>query len=131
MINETLLAVWAPRVLSLLRIITGLLFIQHGLTKHFGWPGTSPPNFQVVSLIGLAGAIEIVGGALLTVGLFTRVAAFIMSGEMAVAYFMAHAPRAFMPMSNGGTSAILYCFIFLYIAFAGGGPWGIDGARRE
>ncbi len=129
MIPETTLAAWAPRMLSVLRIITALLFLQHGLTKFFGFPGPSPANFQALSLIGLAGAIEIVGPLLLAAGLFTRLAAFIMSGEMAFAYFIGHAPASFYPLVNRGEGAILFCFIFLYIAIAGGGPWGIDGAR--
>ena len=134
MINDAMLAVWAPRMLSVLRIMTALLFLQHGLSKFFAWPGAAPANFQAMSLIGLAGAIELVGGALLAVGLFTRIAAVIMSGEMAVAYFQSYAPKAFFPVINGGAPAALFCWIFFYLAFAGGGPWSLDalivGASR-
>jgi putative oxidoreductase len=122
---------WAERVLGLLRIMAGLLFLQHGLTKMFGFPGTRPPTFEFISLSGLSGAIEFVGGALVAAGLFTRVAAFIMSGEMAVAYFMAHEPRGFFPLLNGGELAILYCFVFLYLAFRGGGAWSLDRRRAK
>lgn len=126
---------WSPRVLSLLRIITGLLYLEHGTAKFFQFPHV--PMFdgmQVVSILGLAGALELVGGALLIVGLFTRPVAFILSGQMAVAYFMAHAPRGFFPILNQGELAILYCFIFLYLAAAGGGAWSADEAlsrKRE
>jgi len=116
---------WAPHVLSILRIVVALLFLQHGLSKLFGFPQpmAPPPMF---TMIWFAGAIELVGGALLTLGLFTRVAAFIMSGEMAIGYFLAHAPRGFFPILNGGDPAILYCFIFLYLVFASPGPWSLD-----
>jgi putative oxidoreductase len=124
-------SVWAERVLSLLRIMAGLLFLQHGLTKMLGFPGTRPPTFEYISLSGLSGLIEFVGGAMVAAGLFTRVAAFVMSGEMAVAYFMAHEPRGFFPLLNGGELAILYCFVFLYLAFAGGGAWSLDRRRGK
>jgi putative oxidoreductase len=130
MIDDATLAKWTPRVLSLLRIMAGLLFLQHGLSKYFGWPGSAPANFQMMSLMGLAGLIELVGGVTLALGLFTRISAFIMSGEMAVAYFMGHAGNSFFPIVNRGEGAILFCFIFLYIAFAGGGCWSVDNARR-
>ena len=119
--------IWSDRALSVLRIITALLFLQHGLAKHFGFPHVA--NFdklQVFSLLGLAGAIEIVGSVLLLVGLFPRPVAFIMSGEMAVAYFMSHAPRGFFPILNGGELAVLFCFVFLFFAIAGGGAWSLD-----
>jgi putative oxidoreductase len=124
---------WRPQVLSILRIVVGLLFLQHGLQKWFDIPVPSPAfaNIQLLSLIGLAGCIEIIGGALVTVGLFTRYAAFITSGEMAVAYFWAHAPRAFAPIVNNGSLAVLYCFVFLYLVFAGGGPWSADAVWRK
>ena len=124
---------WRPQVLSILRIVVALLFLQHGLQKWFGIPVPNPAfaDIQLLSLIGIAGCIEIIGGALVTVGLFTRYAAFIMSGEMAVAYFWAHAPRAFAPIVNGGELAILYCFVFLYLVFAGGGPWSADAVWRK
>jgi putative oxidoreductase len=116
---------WAPHVLSILRIVVALLFLQHGLSKLFGFPQpmAPPPMF---TMIWFAGVIELVGGVLVTLGLFTRVAAFIMSGEMAIGYFLAHAPRSFFPALNGGDPAILYCFVFLYLVFAGAGPWSLD-----
>ncbi len=115
----------APHVLSILRIMMALLFLQHGLSKLFGFPQAMAPR-PMFTMIWFAGAIELAGGALLTLGLFTRVAAFIMSGEMAIAYFLVHAPRAFFPILNGGDPAILYCFVFLYLVFAGPGPWSLD-----
>jgi len=119
--------VWSERALSVLRIITALLFLQHGLAKFIGFPHVASfDNLQLFSLLGLAGVIEIVGSLLLLVGLFTRPAAFIMSGEMAVAYFMAHAPRSFFPIQNQGELAALYCFVFLFFAVAGGGSWSLD-----
>jgi putative oxidoreductase len=119
--------IWSDRALSVLRIVAALLFLQHGLAKHFGFPHVANfDNLQTFSLVGFAGFIEIVGGLLLLVGLFTRPAAFIMSGEMAVAYFMAHAPRGFFPILNGGELAVLYCFVFLFFAIAGGGSWSLD-----
>ena len=130
MINDAKLAAWAPQMLSVLRIMAAALFLQHGLSKFFGFPAPSPANFQAMSLLGVAGTIEVVGSVLLGLGLFTRIAAFIMSGEMAFAYFMGHAPSSFYPLVNRGEGAILFCFLFLYIALAGGGPWGIDAARN-
>jgi putative oxidoreductase len=119
---------WSPHVLSILRIIAGLLFFEHGLQKLLGFPdGATVP---LMSLPGFAGLIELIGGALVIVGLFTRIAAFIMSGEMAFAYFMAHAPQASMPIENGGEPAILYCFVFFYLVFAGPGPWSVDAMMR-
>ena len=118
---------WSPRMLSILRVVVGLDFLQHGLAKYFGFPHVAAfDNLQVFSLLGLAGALEIVGSILVILGLFTRPAAFILSGEMAVAYFMAHAPRAFYPLINQGELAVIYCFVFLYLAFAGGGAWTLD-----
>ncbi|HEX3861601.1 MAG TPA: DoxX family protein [Stellaceae bacterium] len=120
--------VWEPRFLSILRIIVGLLFLQHGLAKIFGFPPL--PNhapYQLFTLVpGVAGILEAGGGALVALGLFTRPAAFILSGEMAAAYFMAHAPRGFFPLLNGGEGAVLYCFVFLYFVAAGGGAWSLD-----
>ena len=119
--------VWSERALGVLRIVTALLFLQHGLAKHFGFPHVASfDNLQVMSLVGVAGLIEIVGSVLLLIGLFTRPAAFIMSGEMAVGYFMVHAPKSFFPILNAGDSAVLYCFVFLYFVFAGGGAWALD-----
>ena len=115
----------APYLLSILRIVAGLLFLEHGLSKLFGFPQSGHlPEF--LSLIWFAGAIELVGGILVALGLFTRAAAFVMSGEMAFAYFMSHAPRDFYPIINGGDAAILYCFLFLFLAFAGAGPLSLD-----
>lgn len=120
--------VWAPRVLSILRIMAALLFLEHGTQKLLGFPASdfSP---AVMSLSWIAGVLELFGGALLVIGLFTRPVAFILSGQMAVAYFIAHAPQGFFPVLNGGEGAILYCFIFLYLVFAGPGPWSVDAAR--
>jgi putative oxidoreductase len=131
MISESTRATWSPRLLSIVRIIVGLMFMQHGLTKYFGFPLASPAGFQAFSLVGAAGVIEIVAGALIAVGLFARVAAFLASGEMAIGYFLYHAPKSFFPQVNGGEAAIFYCFIFLYIALEGGGPWSVDAARSR
>jgi len=119
---------WGPRMLSILRIIIGLLYLQHGLNKLFNFPETpNRPPFELFTLRpGLAGLLETVGGALLALGLFTRPVAFILSGEMAFAYFIAHAPRGFFPQVNGGTLAIVYCFVFLYFFFVGAGAWSLD-----
>ena len=121
---------YTPRVLSIVRIVIALLFFEHGLSKLFGFPqvATAPALF---SLSWFAGAIELVGGALLAVGLFSRASAFVMSGEMAFAYFMAHAPRGLYPYSNGGSLAVLYCFVFLYLFVAGGGEWSLDRVLRR
>ena len=122
---------WAPRLLSVLRIVTAFLFMAHGAQKLLGFPApmTSPP--ALFSLIGLAGALELVGGALLLVGLFTRPVAFIVCGEMAFAYFMAHAGQGFWPLLNRGELVALNCFVFLYLAAAGGGPWSLDHVGRS
>lgn len=129
--NDTLVA-WAPRILSVLRIMSGLLFLQHGTAKYLGIPPMANfANLQVASPSGIAGIIELIGGVLLVLGLFTRPAAFICSGMTAVAYFMAHAPRGFYPIANAGELAVLYCFVFFYIIFAGPGPWSLDAAMRK
>ena len=112
-----------PYILSVLRIVVALLFIEHGLQKYFGFPSAGPP---MTPLLYVQGAIEIVGGILLLVGAYTRVVAFILCGDMAAAYFMAHFPRSFFPAINGGDAAVLFCFVFLYLVFAGGGPWSLD-----
>lgn len=125
-------AQWAPRLLSVLRIVTALLFMEHGAQKLFGFlatqPGAPAPLF---SMIGFAGVLEFFGGLLLLLGLFTRPVAFILSGQMAVAYFMVHAPQGFFPLQNKGELAVLYCFVFLYLAAAGAGTWSIDNLRRR
>jgi putative oxidoreductase len=122
---------FAPHVLSILRIVAGLLFLEHGMSKLLGWPQPLPTP-AMFTLVWCAGSIELIGGALLTIGLLTRLAAFIMSGEMAFAYFMAHAPKAHFPILNGGDAPILFCFVFLYLACAGGGPLSVDAwARRN
>jgi len=121
---------FAPQMLSVLRIVAGLLFFLHGPQKLFGFPPSSRPAPGLFSIYGAAGVLELIGGALLLVGFFTRPVAFVMSGFMAVAYFMAHAPRSFWPTSNGGDAAILFCFVFLYIVFAGPGPWSLDARKR-
>lgn len=129
---DAIAAVWSPRLLSVLRIMSGLLFLQHGTAKHLKFPVV--PMFaklEPVSMLGAAGAIEIVGSLLLILGLFTRTTAFVLSGFMAVAYFMAHATRGFYPILNGGELAILYCFVFLFIAAAGPGPWSYDALRKR
>ena len=124
---------WEPRMLSILRIMTGLLFLQSGLNKLFNFPAT--PNhapYNLSSLVpGLQGPIELVGGLLIVFGLFTRPVAFILAGDMAVAYFMSHAPRGFFPMLNAGNAAILFCFVFLYLWLAGGGEWSLDRLLRR
>jgi putative oxidoreductase len=126
------LAAWTPRVLSILRIITGLLIIQHGMAKIIGFPVfPAYANVQPFSLIGAAGFIELIGGALLIVGLWTQPVAFILSGEMAFAYFIAHFPKGFHPLINGGTLAILYCFTCLYLSTAGAGAWSIDAKNNR
>jgi putative oxidoreductase len=129
---NTICAVWAPRVLSILRIMSALLLLQHGLSKFFGFPVPWPPGGGPPALFALywwAGGLEIVGGTLLLLGLFTHPVAFILSGEMAFAYFMGHAPQSFYPQLNRGETAVLFCFVFFYLAFAGAGPWSIDALR--
>ena len=131
--NATTLTAWAPRALSVLRIVTGLIFLEHGTQKFLGFP----PGEYAGSGLGLenlgawAGVIELVTGILITLGLFTRPAAFVASGTMAVAYWYAHAPQNPWPVNNMGDAAILYCFVFLYFVFAGPGPWSIDEGRRR
>jgi len=128
-------SIWSPCLLSVLRIMSALLFLEHGASKLLGVPpSTMPGHFQLFSLVGFSGILEFVGGILLAIGLFTRIAAFILSGEMAVAYFMFHAPKGFFPMTGGGNEgelAVLYCFVFLYLAAAGGGPWSLDRLRHR
>jgi putative oxidoreductase len=116
---------WAPQVLSLLRFVAGLLFLSVGIAKYFGIPPV--PMFAHLSpLLWVQGMIELVGGTLMVLGLLTRPTAFILSGNMAVAYFYGHFPKGFFPTANGGSAAILFCFVFFYIFFAGPGPWSLD-----
>jgi putative oxidoreductase len=125
-------AAYTPYALALLRVVVGFLFVQHGTAKFFGVPHVAAlEGVQLFSLVGVSGVLELVGGLLLLIGLFTRLTAFVLSGEMAVAYFMMHAPHGspLSPMLNGGEPAVLYCFIFLLIAAAGAGAWSIDGMR--
>jgi putative oxidoreductase len=124
-------ASWSPRMLSVLRIMTGLLFLEHGMQKLLGFPPSTNPGPALFSLLGLQGIIELVGGVLMAIGLFTRPVAFILAGDMAVAYFYAHSPRGFFPLSNGGQLAILFCFVFLYLFVAGGGAWSVDQQRAS
>ena len=119
-------AAWSSRLLSVLRMVVGLAFMDHGVSKFFGIP---PFPGQLNPLLTVAGGLELVGGALILIGLFTRPVAFILSGMCAVAYFMVHFPQGFFPAANGGEPAFLYCFIFLYFSAAGGGAWSADAAR--
>jgi putative oxidoreductase len=122
----TRLNAYAPRALALLRIMAGLLFLEHGTSKLLGFPVPFPMPGPLTTMILASAVIELVAGALIALGLFTRLAAFIASGEMAVAYFIGHAPKGFWPVGNMGDAAILYCFIFLYLVFAGPGSWALD-----
>jgi len=122
---------YATHLLSALRIMSGLLLLQHGTTKYLSFPVTKMSGASPMTMGGAAGLIELVGGVLIVLGLFTRPVAFILSGTMAVAYFYAHAGRSFYPILNGGELAALYCFVFLYIAAAGGGAWSVDRMRSR
>lgn len=128
-LTSTLENVWAPRILSVLRIMSGLLFLAHGTSKLLGWP--SSMGDHLTPLMAVAGILELVGGALIVAGLFTRPVAFVLSGMMAVAYFMAHAPQGFFPMLNHGELAIMFSFVFLYFVAAGGGSWSVDALLRS
>lgn len=131
---QSFLAAWRPRVLSIMRIVTAFLFMQHGGQKLFGFPAPQRAEFDLLTLSGVAGVLELFGGFLVLIGLFTRPTAFVLSGLMAFAYFIAHAPRDFWPIVNAGELAALYCFVFLYLSVAGGGTWSLDhilsGKRR-
>jgi putative oxidoreductase len=123
---------WSPVLLSVLRIVAGLLFVQHGSAKLLHVP--SQPMFahlHLMSLLGVQGVIELVGGGLLTLGLFSRPVAFILSGDMAVAFFMVHFPKNWLPILNGGDLAVLFCFTFLYLCVAGPGPWSLDALLQQ
>jgi putative oxidoreductase len=125
-------AVWAPRLLSVLRIVAAFVFITHGTQKLFGFPVLEPkPPVELFSMFGFAGVLETLGGLLLLLGLFTRPVAFLLSGEMAVAYFTSHFPRSFWPILNNGEHTVLFCFLFLYLAAAGGGEWSLDRTRAR
>lgn len=124
--TDALVATWTPRLLSVLRVVAALIFLLHGTQKLLDVPPLGRPSPEMFTLSWWAGAIELVGGPLLLLGLFTRPVAFVLSGQMAFAYFIAHAPRNLFPTLNGGDAAILYCFVFLYIAAAGPGPWSLD-----
>jgi len=129
---DSVRTVFTPHALSALRIVTGLLFLQHGTAKYLKVPPMAAfDKLQMFSPSGIAGIFELIGGALIVVGLFTRPVAVILSGVMAFAYFMVHAPRGFYPIVNQGELAILYCFAFLYLACAGGGPWSVDFVVRR
>jgi putative oxidoreductase len=128
---ERWLGRYSEAAYALLRIVAGLLFACHGSQKLLGFPGAKNGTVQLGSFMGLAGVIELVGGLLIALGLFTGVAAFLASGQMAVAYFKAHAPDSFWPILNHGELAVLYCFLFLYIATRGGGRYAVDAAFRR
>ena len=125
------LSSYQPQALAALRMMSALLFIEHGTQKFFNFPPAEQPFSDLMNIIGIAGVLEVVGGILLLIGLFTRPVAFVLCGFMAVAYFMAHAPQGPFPITNGGEAAALYCFAFLYMAAAGGGTWSIDAARHR
>jgi len=131
MSGSDLTTTWAPRALSVLRIVAGLQFLEHGTQKFFSFPTRAFPAPELTSLLGVQGCLEIAGGLLIILGLFTRPVAFILAGNMAVAYFMAHFPKSVFPVLNGGDAAILFCFVFLYLAAAGGGVWSIDAQRKN
>jgi putative oxidoreductase len=133
-IDNAFLDAWRPRALAVLRIVTAFLLIPHGTAKLFGVPHQAMfDGLQLASLMGLAGILEVFGGLLILIGLFTRPVAFVLCGFMAVAYFMGHASQGHMllPMLNQGEAAVLYCFIFLYLVFAGAGAWSVDSARAD
>ena len=130
--DRSALLAWAPQMLSVLRIVAALLFMVHGTAKLFHIPHQAEfDNLQLMSLIGVQGMLEAGGGLLLLVGLFSRPVAFVLAGDMAVAYFMAHWPKSWLPLLNEGDAAVLYCFVFLYLSIAGPGPWSIDQRSRS
>lgn len=126
MSNASFTNTWTPRMLGVLRIVTGFLFTAHGTQKLLNFPATEKGAAELLSFMGFTGALEVVGGALILTGLFTRATAFILSGMMAVAYFMAHAPAGFLPIVNKGELAVVYSFLFLYLSLAGGGSFSLD-----
>ena len=119
---------WSPQVLSLVRIVAAACFFEYGLEKYFGFPEAGP---KMNALLYVQGVIEIVGGLLLLFGAYTRIVAFVLSGDMAAAYFIEHLPRSFFPAVNGGDAAVLFCFVFFYITFKGGGAWSVDRFIRN
>lgn len=123
-------SIWASRLLSVLRIVAAFTFMTHGTQKLFGFPASGRAPVELASLMGLAGVLETFGGFLLLIGLFARPVAFLLSGEMAFAYFMAHAPNGFWPVVNRGEVAVLFCFVWLFISAAGAGPWSLDAVLR-
>ena len=123
------LSAWRPQALAVLRIVTALLFIEHGTQKAFDFPAAAQPFGSLSGLMIVAAALEILGGLAILVGFLTRPVAFVLSGFMAVAYFMAHAPQDFFPINNRGDAAILFCFVFLYLTAAGPGAWALDTRR--
>jgi putative oxidoreductase len=126
-----MLAARSPQMLAVLRIVTALLFMEHGCQKLFGFPSAPAAGHpELLSLLGIAAILEFFGGLLVLVGFQTRIAAFLLSGEMAVGYWMAHAPRSFFPAINGGDAAVLFCFVFLYLVFVGPGAWAVDTRRK-
>jgi len=129
--NFASLSRYQPQALSILRIVTALLFIAHGTQKLFGFPAAEWGPTDLMSLMGVAGILEVVGGIAILVGFLTRPVAFVLCGFMAVAYWMAHAPANPFPVNNGGDAAILFCFAFLYFVFAGPGPWSVDAMRTK
>ena len=126
---QAILGRFAPHIYALLRVVSGLLFACHGAQKLFGVLGAK--QVPIMSQFGLAGVIELVGGVMIAAGILTSLVAFICSGEMAVAYFQAHAPNGLFPVQNGGEVAVLYCFIFLYVAAHGNGMWSVQGGKRR
>ena len=131
MMSFAFLSRWQPQLLALLRIVAALMFLEHATQKFLAFPVPFPVPGPLPPLLMAAGVIELVAGFLITIGLFTRLAAFIAAGEMAVAYFMIHFPKSFWPIVNLGEAAILYCFVFLFLAAAGPGAWSVDGARTR
>jgi len=127
---EKYLGNYAPQFYAILRIVAGFMFMMHGTQKLFGWPGDGS-TVEIASMMGIAGIIELVGGIMIMIGLFGSIAAFICSGQMAVAFFMMHAPQHWNPLVNEGEKAVLYCFLFLYIAARGSGIWSVDASRRH
>lgn len=122
---------YRPQALAALRIVAALLFIEHGTQKFIDFPPAEQPFGDLMNILGVAGVLEVVGGVLILIGLFTRPVAFVLCGFMAVAYFMAHAPQSFFPINNRGDAAVLFCFVFLYLTAAGPGAFALDNGRRS